>query len=201
MQSDVEKMTYVDARMKLKEAELLFIHRRPLRPNVEPLVSHWAELGGVTGFLIVLSSVISASATGAFPTLLALGGVVIFASSLALMASLGYDGNPENKIQMMLSKILLTKRQRSIQKKYNQSIEDYRNQTKIFQLFVQKKKEELENSGVFSVLTSGNPEFYPQINDNGTVSKLTPHEWVRMQNREYINAKNTEENIKYLLDR
>lgn len=201
MQSSVEKMTYVDARMKLKEAELLFIHRRPLRPNVEPLVSHWAELGGVTGFLTVLVSGISASATGAFPTLIALGGVVLFTSSLTLLASLDYDGNPKNKIRMMLSKLLLTKRQRRIQKKYNQSIEDYSNQTKIFRLFVQKKKEELENSGVFSVLTSGNPDSYPQINNNGTVSELTPHEWVYMQNSEYVNAKNTEENIKYILDR
>lgn len=205
MKSELEKMTYDEARAQLKEAEILFTNRQPLQTTVERIddgdLVHFTELGMMGSALVIICSGLSALATGHIPLLVILGGCFGFSAFSMLLVALGYDGNPNKRIEKWASKFFLTKRQRSIQKKYNQSVKDFNDQTQIFNIFVQKKKKELEDKGVLSVLTNGNYEFYPCINNNGTISELTAQAWRNRQNNESENARIAEENLKYILDK
>lgn len=206
--ADNAVITYEDACKRLKEFETLALHRKPL--DVEFLTGVDAERGGryfLVPFLFTatLPAVGAGMAWGLQEPLFYLSGLSLL--SWLPLIGLGYDGKPEKKTMKLLYRLFLTKKQKVIQNKQFETMEEYRLRDKVFKLFVEQKKQELINDGVLDVLTQGSPDSYPQIMMDGSVRQLTPHQWRELQSSnnaedggKFLEDKlNMEENLRYLL--
>lgn len=177
-------LTYEEARKKLAEVEVLFSHREPVLPKDTIKSIDKFGQAEMTFSAIVGSTIIAASAVIA-PMAFTLGLSPLYALLFLLtpvpflgwFLSFSYLRKPKSKLRKLLSKIFLTKKQRTLQQKLIVEIENYNEQYKIFKLFVQHKKDELEKLGVMKILTEGTRATYPVISEDGEISELTPQEW------------------------
>lgn len=206
METKKKDMAYEDARKKLKEVETLLTHRKPLEVDqIDGLDTKMGLYSVISGMVGVFGAPIGIVTTIQFSEPLLL---LFILPALAWIPFLGinYDGNPKKKIRKFLYNLTVPKKQKVIQEKQFEIIREHNLQEKIFKLFVEQKKQELTNLGVFDVLNQGSPDSYPRMNEYGEVIELSPHQWRTLQsrnvneNKESLEDKlNMEANLRYLL--
>lgn len=104
-------------------------------------------------------------------------GILFSASFIGGNIGLGilsWDGNPKKRIRSLLSSIFLAKKAKKKIEAYRKNRSDYQNSVKMFELYVQKIREVLNDSGVMKALdeSSGGTVHYYIADDGIMHSKV-----------------------------
>lgn len=191
----MHELNYNEARDKLKEVEILLSHRAPIKLSYKELDdSATMAVGAVTLIMVVGPSIAFSVFLNPLFALIPVIPIGIFIARIQ-------DGSPKKGFSSIFPRLFLTKKQRSIQAESYRVRQEYSEQRKIFELFVQQKIENLKSEGVFEVLHKGIQESYPWINEQtGEVRELIPRAWkAKHEKLELSNNLSTKENLRELL--